>query len=226
MAKKPAASKATHDKLKAAAPAAETATTTHEAAVEASTERMVDEALNAQKNSDPILVHDELLDMARGIKADFADQGTKEDDKTYLCRLMEVISDLDDPTFDTMQQKTQDWYNDTARAESTSKPWPHGNPEGFSSKFGGKADAKAPKAPKAAAEKAPKAAKAPPPAKGPSITLKVRELVCANPGMKLEELEKQLAAVGHVVKKSTTSTIRSDVLATIQAAKNVGVWKS
>lgn len=218
MSKKPtAASKAA---LKAAAPVPETAKAAIEAVVAETP------AAEAATSVEAILIHDELLDVARTKDAKFADQGGKEDDKTYILRLITIISEVEDDVFNGMQQKSQDWYNSAASNESEGKLVEM--PEGFVSKFGAKKPA-AEKAPKVAAEKAPKAAKAPPAPREP----KTDGIVARGRALVLKNLDKSLADIMELaktsgmadVKASTMAAVYTDTRATVNVAKSLGLWK-
>lgn len=182
-----------------------------------------------QANSEAIYVFDELVDNCRAVSKGFADQSSKESDRDFMLRVFTVISDMpEDGSFEAMQAKTQNWYNEAAAAESEGKPWEL--PEGFVSKFGKGAApaAKAPKAPKA--EAAPKAAKepkvvAPKAPKPEGVTSKVRRIILANPTTKLAEIQKLVAAELPGTKPSTVATLFSDSWATLKIAQELG-WRA
>lgn len=162
-----------------------------------------------------ILVSDELLDACRAAVKDFADQGPKEEDSAYFQRILTTLGEVDEATFDTLSEGAQAWFNTSVELLNASEPV--AAPEGFVSK---KVARSAPQK-TGAKTTAPGNEKPAPVVRGPSKTMGIRESVCAKPAITLDELLKAHPEAN----KSTISTIRSDVMATIAAAKKTGHWK-
>lgn len=174
-----------------------------------------DKAPEAPPVETKIMVHDELLDAAGTAEGGFKSQDSKEDDKKYFERLLTAVGELDEKVFDSLSESAQAWYNEAVEAMNA------GNnaaaPEGFVSKKGAKT---APATGKTSTEKKTPAPPKEKPPRSASKTFSIRVSVCKDPKISLADLLKAHPGMN----SSTVSTIRSDVLATIEAAQQAGAW--
>ena len=167
---------------------------------------------------------DNLVDLARAVVPEFGSEMAKEGTQHFLLRLLTAIGKSESEQFDTLSLTAQTWYENGCQEGNDKKDITP--PDGYTSPVKVPAEKKA-AGKKTAGEKAPKAPKEPKPPrvkkeKTPKVrenkTMPVREKLCSDPTMSLEQLMSLFPTVG----KSTLSTARSDVAATLKAALAVG----
>ncbi len=163
---------------------------------------------------DATTLFQELFNAACTVDSKFAPQHPKEDAQKFLARITTAIGEMADAAFDELSGDAQEWYN--AAAEALNSKGAVTPPEGYE-----------PPPPAKAAKAAPASKKGPPaPARKPgSVTTAYRKAVLSNPTADLATIRADLEKLGVEIRASTLSTIRSDVLATVAVAKEVGRWK-
>jgi len=154
-----------------------------------------------------------------------------EDRNDFLIRLVNHLDDekkFNDDDFAKLPDDVQKWVNAACKAVGAKPPkpiadFPDLEPAGAAGDKG--KDAKAPKEPKAAKEpKAPKEKPEPKP-RGTGKGAALRNLVLADPTMKVADLVEKLKEQGHEMSAATVGTIRSDFIAGLEVIKAAGRLK-
>ena len=162
----------------------------------------------------PITAYDEMLDAVRAHNPKFGGQTSREDDQSYMNRFMTALGETSVELFDSLSQGAQTWFNEEVENLNASKAV--ALPEGFVSKFGvassGRGQVNNP------AGKAGKSPKEPAAPREKGATWPMRLALCADPTIDLAKMKTMFPDA----KVATVSTIRSDVLATLSAAREMG----
>jgi len=172
-----------------------------------------------EEETENVTIWDEMVDALTSADESFKQQSNREEDQVFMVRFMTALGNLDETIFDSLTEEAQNWFNEEV-AENLNEGKPINLPNGFISRFVAGGAAKTNGAARAAAPKKAAAQKTAAAPREKGKTWAIRIALAKDSTIKLDALKEMFPHIG----SSTVSTIRSDVLATLEAAREVG-WK-
>lgn len=161
--------------------------------------------------TDTKTLYDSLVEAAKTVDAKFKPRGKKESDRDYLHRLVGRVSEAEQPAFDAMPEEAKAWFNGAVDALNDETGQTElAMPDGYQPT----AEAVAPATP---------AARAPRKRAENTAGKVIRTALIEDQSISSKEILERLAAAGFKdVKEATVSSYRTDTLATLAVAAEMG----